>query len=82
MAWASSPWASTMVCLQQLDGVGVGLEVLGNEVVIGDERVVPAGGHNGLEIVANLLPPVDEDAGTLKLVEHAQRHELGLEGGE
>ena len=68
--------------LQRLDGVGLGLEVLGDEVVIGDERVVPAGGDDSLEVVADLLPPVDEDAGTLELVEHAQRHELGLEGGE
>ena len=68
--------------LQRLDAVGLGPEVLGDEVVIRDQGVVPAGGDDGLEVVADLLPPVDENAGTLELVEHAQRHELCLEGGE
>ena len=44
--------------------------------------MVPAGGDDSLEVVADLLPPVDEDAGTLELVEYAQRHECGLEGGD
>ena len=44
--------------------------------------MVPAGGDDGLEVEADLLPPVDEDAGALELVEHFQRHELCLEGGE
>ena len=69
-------------CLQRRDGVGLCLKVLGDEVVIGDQGVVPAGGDDGLEVVADLLPPVDEDAGTLELVKHAQRHEFGLESGE
>ena len=43
---------------------------------------MPAGGDDGLEVVADLLPPVHEDAGTLELIEHAEGYELGLECGE
>ena len=62
--------------LVRLNSVGFGLEIFGDEVAIGDQGVVPAGGDDGLEVEADLLPPVDENAGALELVEHAQRHEL------
>ena len=43
---------------------------------------MPAGGDDGFQVVADLLPPVHENASALKLVEHAERDEAGLEGGE
>ena len=68
--------------LQRLDRVGFGLEKGGDEVAVRDEGVMPAGGDDGLEVVANLLPPIYEDAGALELIEHAERDELVLDGGE
>ena len=64
---------------QCLDLVSLGLEELDDKVVVWDEAVVPAGRDDGLEIVADLLPPIDENAGALELVEHAQGDELVLE---
>ena len=68
--------------LQRFDRVGLGLEKLGDEVFVGNQGVVPAGGDDGLEVVADLLPPVHENPGALELVEHAQGNELALDGGE
>ena len=68
--------------LHRLDCVGFGLEEGGDEIFVGNQRVVPAGGDDGLKVVTDLLPPVHEDTGALELVEHAQRNEFALERGE
>ena len=68
--------------LQRLDGIGFGLKERGDEIGIGNQGVMPAGGDDGLEVIADLLPPVHEDPGALELVEHAERDELALDGGE
>ena len=59
--------------LERFDGFSLGLKERCDKIVVGDEGVVPTGGDDGLEVVADLLSPVDEDAGALELVEHAER---------
>jgi hypothetical protein len=53
--------------LKRLDFISLGLEELSDQVFVGDEGVVPADRDDGLQVVADLLPPVDEDAGTFEL---------------
>src|SRR5262249_38852680 len=68
--------------LHSLDCVGFGREKRRNEVLVGYECMVPARGDDGLEVVADVLPPVHKDSGALELVENTKRNELLFDGGE
>ncbi len=43
---------------------------------------MPASGDDSFQIVADLLPPVHKHAGTLELIQHAERDEAVFQGGE
>ena len=53
-----------------------------DQIVVGDEAVVPADGDDRFEIEADLLPPVHEDAGALEFVQHLLGNQTVFEGDE
>src|SRR5262249_17787857 len=52
------------------------LEKRGYQVLVGDEGVMPARRHDGLEVVPDGLPPVHKNARHLKFVKHAEWDEF------
>jgi len=69
------------LCIQRFNLVGLGMEKGVNQVFIGNKSVMPAGGDNGLEVIADLLPPVHEHPCALELIEHTQGDEFIFERG-
>ena len=68
--------------LQSVNLVGFGLKERSDEIVIRNQGVMPAGGDDGLEVIADLLPPVHKHPGAFELVEDVQGNELAFECGQ
>ena len=65
--------------LQFFDGRSLGFEECGDQVFIGNKGMVPANRDKGLDVIADLLPPVDEDPRTLKLIKNSEGYQFRLE---
>ena len=76
-SWAAATASSSAAsCSPSCDGqrlqfIGLGLEKGLDQVRVGDQRRAPAVGHDRLQVVLDAVPPVDEDARHLELVQHA-----------